>query len=400
MKDFATNLRRESADWVSRGIVSAEQRERLLNLYPDRGEPASRFLGVLSLVGGLLVGLGVILVISANWERIGDWVKIAGLLALLAGAYAGGWALKMRPGARHPKTGEALLMVGTILFLAGIGLVSQIFHLNARPATGLLVWWLGIVLVPLLTTSRGAQLVSLAAFLSWLGMEMGTPGSPLQIVGDWQADAAWLTAFAWFGGRGVALLFLGIALRRGTFQEFAGMHEKWGLLLLHASLYLLGFARHITDHRQDYLLTVALLPGLLLGAFLVGTGFLVWRRNPAEARPLLPWLGLALVPVVAVLLGLDLGDGQWAWSVASWIALFVFDLGLIRAGVDLGREGWVNLAVGFLGLNIITRYFDLFGTMLDGGLLFLSAGVVILVLGLYLERKRRRLLASLREEAA
>lgn len=399
MKDFAANLRRESADWVSRGIVSAEQRERLLDLYPDRGEPANRFLSALSLVGGLLVALGVILVIAANWERIGDWVKIAGLLALLAGAYAGGWALKMRPGARYPKTGEALLMVGTILFLAGIALVSQIFHLNARPASGLLVWWLGIVLVPWLTASRGAQLVSLAAFLSWLAVEMGTPGSPLQIVGEGQADAAWLAAFAWFGGLGVALLFLGLALRGGHFQGFAGMHEKWGLLLLHVSLYLLGFARHITEHR-DHLLSVAWLPGLLLAVLLGAAGFLAWRRNPAEVRPLLPWLGLALMPAVAVLLGIDLGDGQWAWSVVSWIALFVLDLGLIRVGVDLGREGWVNLAVGFLGLNIITRYFDLFGTLLDGGLLFLSAGVVILALGLYLERKRRRLLASLREEAA
>lgn len=291
-------------------------------------------------------------------------------------------------------------MVGTILFLAGIALVSQIFHLNARPASGLMIWWLGIVLVPLLTGSRGAQLVSLVAFLSWLGMELGTEGSPLRIVEDLSAEAAWLTGFAWFGGLGVALLFLGLSLRRGAYQDFAGMHEKWGLLVLHASLYLLGFARHITEYRQDYLLTVGLLPGLLLAALLGAAGFLVWRRNLAAARPLLPWLGLALVPVAAVLLGIDLGDGQWAWSVLSWVALFVLDLGLVRTGVDQGQEGWVNLAVAFLGLNIITRYFDLFGTLLDGGLLFLTSGVLILALGLYLEKKRRRLLTALREEAA
>ncbi len=405
MKEFAKDLRRESADWVGRGIVSAEQRERLLELYPggvgEHGEPPSRFLVVLSTVGGLLVALGVILVIASNWERIGDWAKIGGLLVLLVGAYAGGWALKVRPGAQHPRTGEALLMVGTILFLAGIALVSQIFHLNARPASGLLIWWLGIVFVPLLTGSRGAQLVSLVAFLSWLGMELGTAGSPLRIVRDLSLEeGAWLTGFAWFGGLGLALFFLGLALRRGAFQDFAGMHEKWGLVVVHIALYLLGFLRHISSSIRDPLPGVALLPGLALAAALGAAGFLAWRMRLAELKALAPWLGLALVPIVGVLAGIDLQDEGWAWSVLAWIALFLLDLGLVRVGVDAGREGWVNLAVSFLGINILTRYFDLLGTLMDGGLLFLTSGVVILALGIYLEKKRRRLLASLREEAA
>lgn len=400
MKDFAEDLRRESADWVGRGIVSAEQRERLLGLYADRGESPSRFLTVLSTVGGLLVALGVILVIASNWEEIGDWVKIGGLLVLLAGAYAGGWALKVRPGSQHPRTGEALLMVGTILFLAGIALVSQIFHLNARPASGLLIWWLGIVLVPLLTGSRGAQLVSLVAFLSWLGMELGTEGSPFRIVRDLSLDEAWFTGFAWFAGLGMALLLLGLALRRGSFQDFAGLHEKCGLLVLHAGLFALGFLRHVTSWQQDPLPVVALLPGLALAAALAATGFVVWRRQRGELKPLAPWLGLALVPVAGVLAGIDWQDDGWAWSVLSWIALFLLDLGLVRVGVDEGREGWVNLAVAFLGLNILARYFDLLGTLMDGGVFFLTSGVVILALGIYLEKKRRRLLTSLREEAA
>lgn len=399
MKNFAESLRRESAGWVSRGIVSAEQREHILDLYPDsRGAQSSRFLAVLSTVGGVLLALGVILIIAANWENIGDWVKIVGLVVLLVGTYGAGRALRES----SPKAGEALLMAGCILFLAGIGLVSQIFHLNARPASGLMIWWLGIALVPVVSGSRGAQLVSLVAFFSWIGMELGTKGSPFRIVADLSDDEAVFTGFAYFALLGLALFLHGVGLRRGRSNPFAGMHEKWGLLLLHAGLYLLGFLRHVADDwgTTDGLPTVFWLPGLALALAVAGTGLWAWRRRPAELKALAPWLGLPLVPLVAVLLGIELNDGGWLWSILAWLGLFVLDLVLVRVGVEEGREGWVNLAVAFLGINILTRYFDLFGTLMDGGLLFLSSGAVILAVGIYLEKKRRKLLASLREEPA
>jgi uncharacterized membrane protein len=403
MKDFAESLRRESADWVGRGIVSAEQRDRVLELYPADADHPSRFLTVLSSVGGALLALGVILVIASNWEDIGDWVKIGGLLVLLLAAYGAGWALKVRPGG-YPRIGESLLMVGSILFMAGIALVSQIFHLDGRLATALLIWWLGIVLVPLLTGSRGAQLVSLVAFLSWLGTELYTADSPLRIVAildNLDNDHAWITGFAYASGVGLALFLLGLGLRQSRFDLFAGMHEKWGLLVLHAGLYVLGFTRHSGNWSQaDAIPRVAWLPGLLLAAALLGAAALAWRRRPAELRRLSPWLALALIPTVGVLAGSELNDDGWLWSILAWVGLFLLDLGLVRTGVESGREGWVNLALGFLGINILTRYFDLFGTLLDGGVLFLTSGAIILAVGIYLEKKRRRLLSSLREATA
>ena len=92
--------------------------------------------------------------------------------------------------------------------------------------------------------------------------------------------------------------------------------------------------------------------------------------------------------------------GNWIWSALSWLTLFLLDLGLIRAGVFSGRESWVNLGVGMIALNVVTRYFDLFGNMMDGAALFMGSGALILGGGIYVERQRRRLLARLRQEAA
>lgn len=395
MKDFAERLRRESEDWVGRGIVSAEQRDRLIALYPVTDSP-SRFLTVLSSVGGALVALGVILVIAANWEDIGDWVKIAGLIVLLVAAYGAGWTLIRR--GHYPRIGESLIMVGCILFLAGIALVSQIFHLDGRPASALLIWWLGIVLLPYLTLSRGAQFVSLVALLSWLGTELYADGSPVRIVADMDNDHAWITGFAFAAGVGLAIFLRGLSLRRGGFDLFAGMYEKWGLLILHGAVYMLGFLRHLTGWNQaEPLAVVAWLPALLLAVALAATAFLAWRSQPREVGRLAPWIALPMIAAAGVLAGIDLGDEGWLWSILAWLGLFLLDLGLVRIGVDSGREGWVNLAIAFLGINILTRYFDLFGTLVDGGVLFLTSGVIILAVGIFLEKKRRRLLSSLRE---
>ena len=64
-----------------------------------------------------------------------------------------------------------------------------------------------------------------------------------------------------------------------------------------------------------------------------------------------------------------------------------------------GRESWINLGMGFIALNIVTRYFLLFGSMLDGGVFFIVTGLLVLGLGWYLERKRRTLVGTVRKEA-
>jgi len=110
------------------------------------------------------------------------------------------------------------------------------------------------------------------------------------------------------------------------------------------------------------------------------------------------WSVLAFVPVIAVLASVQVQDGGWLWSACAWFSLFLFNVAIVRIGLATGRASWVNLGIGFIALNIITRYFDLFGTMLEGGLFFVVSGAIVLTLGIYLERKRRYLLASMRAQ--
>lgn len=396
MKTFEERLGAESAGWVSDGLIAPEQRAALLARHPATTSASQRFLAILGSVGGALLLVGVSLIIKANWDYIHDWVKIGGLLALLFGSYFAGWHWKIAVGT-HPRLGDACLMVGAVLFLFGIALVSQIFHLDSRPANGVLLWWVGIAAVPWLTQARGAQLVSTAAGLIWLGMELGSRDSWLRLATSerWDNYGYGMAAAAFL--QGVILLLLGLGLRKGRWALFSGMHETLGLLFACGGLYSLGFTwtdrywYHHVVHGSRIEPVVALL-GLAVAA-----GGWAWLRRE-ETKSFLGYLALGFVPVLAHLLGIDLKDSGWLWGGLSCLALFWLNLGMIRIGLASGREDWINLGIAGIALNVITRYFLLFGTMLEGGFFFIVSGLVVLGLGFYLERKRRSLVHAARKE--
>jgi len=125
-----------------------------------------------------------------------------------------------------------------------------------------------------------------------------------------------------------------------------------------------------------------------------------WRRGAAGTRPLVWFLMAALVPAMPFLFGIDLHDSGWLWGGVACVLWFVFDLGLIHVGLAEGREAWINLGIGFIALNVVTRYFLLFGTLLQGGVFFIVTGLLVLGIGYYLERKRRALVGRARKEVA
>lgn len=396
MKSFEERLRIESVDWMNEGLLTGEQRAALLARHPEASSGGGRFVAILGSVGGGLLLAGVCLLISANWQDIPDWVKFAGLITLLVGAYVAGWRLKVAPG-HYPKTGDAFFVLGAGLFMAGIALVSQVFHLNARPATGVFTWWLGIVTVPWLVRSKGTQAVSLLALLVWLGMEFTMRDSWLSLMRGSQYSEDGVRLVAIMTVLGLAVWLAGLALRGTRHEEFASLHEKCGASIACAGLYLLGFLRHIWEWRSVKG-PVEISPIAVVAVLVVLAGWGAWRTSRREVLSLGCWFMAALIPVSAVLAGWNPGDHGWLWSAWAWTALFVLNVFMVRIGLATGREGWVNLGLAFIAVNIITRYFDLFGTMLEGGVFFVISGVIVLTLGIYLERKRRGWLATMRAE--
>src|ERR1039457_3651533 len=134
------------------GLITAEQRDKIIAHLGLKDE-GSKFLVIISFIGAVMIAAGIVLLISAHWDEIPRGVKIAVGLALMLGAHGGGWWLRgggdasspensatgaSQPRGSYPKTGEALHFAGSLLFLANIALVGQIYHLSSRPGNAFL----------------------------------------------------------------------------------------------------------------------------------------------------------------------------------------------------------------------------------------------------------------------
>jgi uncharacterized membrane protein len=389
---FKRRLQREIESWVGKGLISEEQSGAILAEYKDGDAFRSgRLAAVAAVLGGAFVITGLALIISSNWQEIHRWIKIGGLLVLLAGFYYGGWRLKFRE-PRYPRSGDALLMVGAALFMLGISLVSQIYHVDARPATGVMIWWLGIVAVPYLMTSRAVQFLSLAALTTWLTMEIFTEGSWINVEGE-------------FGFINISFLHLSLGAvfflasfwHSGGFAVFRGVMEKSGILLMFWAVYFLGFLHEVVPLEGE--------PWLPLTYLIVALGTLALSRSRFPATGRSTWflplaLGLTMALAAASLFALH-DPGFSVLSVSMyWFLSILFPLVFVFSGVEWQRAGWVNAGLAMFTLALFTRYFDLVWDMMGTGLLFLVSGVVILVGGFYLERLRRRLIASIKQTSA
>ncbi len=371
------------------GLISAEQRGAIIGHFKLDRE-TNKLLVLLSILGGILISAGIILLVASNWQSIPRLVKlVAGLMLMLGAHYAGA---RVKQSDRYPVLGEALHLIGSGLFLANIALVGQVYNLSSRPPNAILLWLLGMAPLPWLLRSKAQHILTLCALGLWLGLEMNQPGSLLYFDGE-------ARQFMFYAILGVAFTGLGMQLRRTGFPEFGPATEKFGLLVLHLASYPLTLDLYYTSQAvaPAAWAVAGVVTGLAILLLLLGLRDqsllpeVRWRLAWAAALVGilgLAWMGLLVRPET---------QGSYGFRHVEAVGLAVpalFGFCLLQAQVALLRRSpWLlNLAITFIGLHIITAYFRLFGSMRTTGLMFVVSGALLIGLAVFLERKRRALL--------
>lgn len=249
---FRHELRREASQWLAEELILPEQWERLSDRYQlatlDR-HSSQRFTAILLALGGLLVGLGAITFVAANWQVWSREVKVVLLAGALVAANTTGFYLWrggiLPPGTpqssfRHPRLGQALLLLGALLLGANIGLLSQMFHQSGSPAGLYWIWSLGVLAMAVgLRLTLLATVAWILAVIAWMygqgGLASGWPGQ-LSQHGPLIASLVFVPLAYWCRSRrlfGLVAISLVVALmvNVGEARLAAGPSVVLGLLL-------------------------------------------------------------------------------------------------------------------------------------------------------------------------
>jgi uncharacterized membrane protein len=172
---FRYQLRQEARQWQEEGIISPEVYQQLADRYQlQQLDSASRdrFIIIVLGLGFILLGLGVITFVAANWQVWSRPIKVLLLLGLLIGTNWGGFYLGRSANQRQSRLGQGLLLLGALTFGANLGLMSQMFHQTGAVYTLYFIWGLGVwaMAYGLRLTSLGLMAIILMAIAYWLSI--------------------------------------------------------------------------------------------------------------------------------------------------------------------------------------------------------------------------------------
>ncbi len=404
--EFLGDLKTEVASWRASRIISGDQARQILGLYaasPDASVAKGRLITALSILGSLLVGVGVILFIASNWDGMATEAKIAILLAVTLSAYGAGYWLKYVQG--YDRLGHAVILLGTLLYGAAIHLVAQAYHFPVNDPDLMLLWFLGVVPLAYAARSRAITVLSLVLFLFALGFRMQD-----WLSNEFDAEVAFISAFAIFGVAGLMLNGLGRlqALWERT-RLYSDVFQVIGLVTALAAIYLLGFRiLHDLDRvvgnagSLDHISTpywVAIsVAGTLALAGSVPAVLQIARSGARDAATALGAVGpLALLVPLVVVVALP-GGGDVTYPLIFNLVLLGAIVGLLATGYVTGRESFVNVGLVFFSIDVISRYFEFGWDLIDRSLLFIINGTILLIGGYLLERGRRCVILRMRGE--
>ncbi|UCD81221.1 MAG: DUF2157 domain-containing protein [Desulfobacterales bacterium] len=416
--------------WLSEGLISTDQAAELKRRYPapEHGTAWGRI--IFFSIGAVLFGLGVILLFAYNWERMHKFAKLAVIFLGLLAAHGTGFRLRRKEG-RFRTAGEGLHLAGTMFFGAGIWLVAQIYHINEHYPNAFLIWGFGALAMAWALPSISHAILAAVLLVLWNGFEafdFKNPHllSPFIILGGllplawiyrWRVllaitigafmlmlafsvatvggDLAFLLVFL-----SACILIAGGALlrRKGDFPGSGPVLSFIGYLVYLATLFVMSFFHHgkglfTVDFENVqaaiYFFTFA---AAALGLWFWSFGSSVQRKKQAAASFRIDDIGvlITLLAVVLNTLGV-LGLKGWTGAAVFNIVFLFHSMMLIISGCKELNVKSTIVGCLLLALISLTRYTDLFVSLLARSSVFLIMGAALFAVGLYYSRTKKQL---------
>lgn len=384
--------------WRESGLISDEQSGAIIKFEevpeaPFRlGTRFNRLVVVLSTLGAILIGAGIISFVAANWQGL---PAIAKLVILIGGQTATYWAAYQLQFVRgFPKVGGAVMFTGAAWFGANVFLVAQSYHLSTNNPDLMIWWFLGILPLAYLARSKAITVMAVGIFtigISWKTAGIGeNTESAFMVMGSLLLIATALYATGM------------LHLRRDNLKFHAGPYLVTGTLLAIGVTYILTFDDLFRDSYRgslqefqaltgSYIAIGAIVSAITIAAVIAATrntatfgGTLVSKYGESGAVALVIGFGwfAAALPF----------NSPTPYVIVFNLLLIFLIFGTIILGIVNKREALVNVGIIFFVIDLSTRYIELTVDMLDTSLAFIVGGILLLGVGYGMERARRKLL--------
>ena len=441
-KQFYKKLQEKIPHWQTQGWLDDVSAHSILNdAYNgvDNSNAKSHKISlILGIMGVMLLAVGAISFFAANWQGMSKLMKLSLLFSSMSIAYfASVLALTDQ---KYPALGQAFLLLGVLLFGNNIMLLAQIYHIDSHYPNGILLWAAGALITAFIMKSEVVLITSILLSLLWTGMEIFDFS---QIHWQWllfwsvctiltirqgfqlAAHIMIVSFFVWllfsfysfvrytsvgylvqiYLLSGLLIFMLAETIRnRQYIRFFTELLSRYALIFSAAFLYVLSFPEldfdasfdpyHIADklYPQLYFVIIQL---VLIGLFLPASirHFMSKEKSHPIKRLSVLWpVSWSLVLVICLLWNLFFYQEQQNIPVIIInVLLFSLVIGLIYSGLAVHKRFYVNLAFVLFAITLLSRYFDTFWGLMDRSLFFIVGGLLLIIGGYWLEKKRRQL---------
>ncbi len=372
------SIDKKISEWVSKGIINNTQAEAITTYENSKESKSWAIYGVLGL-GAIVIAIGIISVIAANWELFPGYVKIINnFLLLIATAGATYYAFIKN----KEVVFEALLLFFILLCLASIGLISQVYHTGGHLYQALLIW--SVITFSVMMSTRHF----LVAFIWVIGFFAG--------LSFLATEATFMDSVFLKSTRPIVLCFPYIsAILALIFMKFpkysAQKNAFWVYGLVSLVLGLFSFEVAYSGNLRSYGALTPIVPGAVLGGVAIVAAYFsqFFKRNR-----------LVLISVIAVLYFIAFVSAFY-FKVDKVIAAVLTILTLLALSLFLASYGYrktFQFILSLVGIRFLVLYFQAFGGLAATGIGLIGSGLLIIFM-VYLWVKYKERLTHLAEGA-
>lgn len=420
-------------EWVDAHLISPTQADAILgyeqaqmNATPHTG--TQRLLIAFSIIGALLVGLGIILLLAHNWDEFSRSTKLMiAITPLIISQGLALFTLQQKPHSAPWQESSATLVCLTLG--SALAIVSQTYHLGGHLGDLLSVWMVLALPLMYLLRSQMAAILSLIGITAMGALIAYDENRNAEQWRYWLLLAAWLPYYyqqlknathSWGTAVFNWLLAISLAIMSVSTIDLLWQHPpKTGTVYVLIALYfyavsrtpmldsmrpmrtgfrplavltflIISFVYTLEEAWLVYSQEVDIYNSLPLLLSLPAWGYLMYRSYTQKSPTLyLPSLVLPAAFLLAHALSL-----QAEGFIISNLAIIIYGVWMIIKGAQNYAIGKLNLGMLSLAGLITLRFFDEDIPFVIKGITFIMIGIAFFVANLWLIKRQ-----SARKEA-